>query len=235
MLLEDYIYFANKAVQQYINKVYNRFDVNQQSSDDLRWLQTTTILKIVDNKSALSDLPIPKEKHTWCAELPIDYLHMLNCIIKFDSTSENKKKDCSDSDTDSNSISSLARRLTANQYPMIISNYYLKPSYNNPYFYINNINGAFTGLKLEIRCGDDTYYTPNSVFIDYLRKPQEITLTYEQIEDPTIVSETLEFPDYVAYEIINEFSKLVMENASDPRIQTNIPINQTIANPLATK
>ena len=36
LLLEDYVYFANKGVQQYINQVYNRFDTDQQSSDDLR-------------------------------------------------------------------------------------------------------------------------------------------------------------------------------------------------------
>lgn len=41
MLLEDYIYLFNKAVQQYINTVYNRCDYNQQSTDDLMFLQTT--------------------------------------------------------------------------------------------------------------------------------------------------------------------------------------------------
>jgi hypothetical protein len=41
MLLEDYIYLFNKAVQQYKNTVYNRCDYNQQSTDDLMFLQTT--------------------------------------------------------------------------------------------------------------------------------------------------------------------------------------------------
>lgn len=41
MLLEDYIYLFNKAIQQYINTVYNRCDYNQQSTDDLMFLQTT--------------------------------------------------------------------------------------------------------------------------------------------------------------------------------------------------
>ena len=41
MLLEDYNYFINKAIQQYINLVYNRAEYNQQSSDDLSFLQTT--------------------------------------------------------------------------------------------------------------------------------------------------------------------------------------------------
>lgn len=47
-------------------------------------------------------------------------------------------------------------------------------------------------------------------------------------EDKTQV---LEFPDYVCYEIINIYVRLLLENAGDPRLQTNIPINQTIAIP----
>lgn len=48
------------------------------------------------------------------------------------------------------------------------------------------------------------------------------------VEDNT---QKLEFPDYVCYEIINIYVRLLLENASDPRLQTNIPINQTIAIP----
>lgn len=36
LLLEDYNYLLNKAVQQYVNKVYNRYEIGQQSTDDLR-------------------------------------------------------------------------------------------------------------------------------------------------------------------------------------------------------
>ena len=32
MLLEDYNYFINKAIQQYVNKVYNRYDTSQQTT-----------------------------------------------------------------------------------------------------------------------------------------------------------------------------------------------------------
>lgn len=46
ILLEDYIYLFNKAIQQYVNSIYNRYDYNQQSSDDLGFLQTTVVLKV---------------------------------------------------------------------------------------------------------------------------------------------------------------------------------------------
>ena len=52
LLLEDYNYYINKAVQQYINKVYNRYDINQQSTDDLRVLKATAEVKLhrIDSK-----------------------------------------------------------------------------------------------------------------------------------------------------------------------------------------
>ena len=38
LLLEDFVYLVNKAVQKYINKRYNFFEMNQQLTDDLRVL-----------------------------------------------------------------------------------------------------------------------------------------------------------------------------------------------------
>lgn len=65
-----------------------------------------------------------------------------------------------------------------------------------------------------------------------MKTPQFIRLTQDQVDRVVDTSQVLEFPDYVCQEIVNELVKLLMENASDPRIQTNIPINQTIANPM---
>lgn len=68
------------------------------------------------------------------------------------------------------------------------------------------------------------------IYIDYLKTPNKVVLTEEMLvgEDTT---KEMEFPEYVCYEIINEFVKLLLENTSDPRLQTNIPINQTIIPP----
>ena len=46
MLLEDYNYFINKAIQQYINKAYNRYEINQQATDDLGALKVSKIIDI---------------------------------------------------------------------------------------------------------------------------------------------------------------------------------------------
>ena len=46
ILLEDFNYFLNKAIQQYVNSVYNRAEYNQQSSDDIGFLQTTATITV---------------------------------------------------------------------------------------------------------------------------------------------------------------------------------------------
>lgn len=90
-----------------------------------------------------------------------------------------------------------------------------------------------TTVRLELRFGnDDTVFKPNNLYIDYLKAPMYIRLTQEQINSTLDYSQVLEFPDYVCFEIVNIFTRLLMENAGDPRLQTNMPINNTIANPI---
>ena len=87
---------------------------------------------------------------------------------------------------------------------------------------------------MEIRYGDDTdVFEPVCVYVDYIKAPMFIRLTYQDITSDVDNTRPLEFPDYVCYEIVNEFVKLLMENASDPRLQTNYAINQTVADPTA--
>lgn len=119
LLLEDYNYFINKAVQQYINKVYNRFDINQQSTDDLRVLEAHAIL------SDFSDpvIEINKKSKT---KLPDDYLHLLGCIVEFQAQGQNKCGTIVDHMVGAN-------KLTADVQPQIIMNSYMAPSYENPY------------------------------------------------------------------------------------------------------
>jgi len=92
--------------------------------------------------------------------------------------------------------------------------------------------GNRSKVRMEIRYGkDDSIFTLSKVYIDYLKAPLFIRLTQAQVDEVEDKSQLLEFPDYVCQEITNELIKLLMENGSDPRLQTNIPINQSIANP----
>lgn len=258
MLLEDYNYFINKAIQQYINKTYNRYEINQQATDDLRALKVTTSLILNEFKNT----GIPNESGYHFAVLPKDYLHMLNCVVKFDKSGIESSKTCPDSERDMTNAF-IARKLTSDIYPSIINNAYFKPSYRTPYYTISSLsensvliekmldpcneiiinkesivdnilepceheewNGGFV---INIRCGKSKY-KPSVIYIDYIKTPRIIKLTEEMLEGVDTTKE-MEFPEYVCYEIINEFVKLLLENASDPRLQTNIPVNQTIIPP----
>jgi hypothetical protein len=226
MLLEDYNYFINKAIQQYVNKVYNRYDTTQQTTDDLSALKRTAILDIHESEPYMA-----MERKFYYCDLPTDYLHILNCIVTFNNVADDNetKKKCNKDDYETNKTKSvLARRLTADQYPTIVINAYLKPTHKRPYFFINQGPNS-TKSVLEIRVGDErTKKTPTSAYVDYLKTPKVINLTDDDLENDDDLTAELEFPEYACFEIINEFVKLLLENASDPRLQTNIPINQSI-------
>lgn len=303
LLLEDYNYFINKAVQQYINTIYNRYDINQQSTDDLRVLKTSAIIPLFKGADqSEEEAPIPTSMGadfaqsalfgaSFIGELPKDYLHMLNCIVEYEVNHNFKCYNASDR------IQFAARRLTSDMFSGILNNAYMRPMYKRPYYYVNNWNksaltwenGNMTGdyaspvlptndpmdkeilskpngtgntlisqettspegygedttvdsvrkigrnanvtkVLLEIRFGkDSTLFTPKKAYVDYLKGPQFIRLTQAQIDTTVDTSQILEFPDYVCFEIVNIFTKLLLENASDPRLQTNLPINNTIA------
>ena len=317
LLLEDYNYFINKAVQQYINKVYNRYDINQQSTDDLRVLKATTRVecsKVVTGKQA------KKDKFVYVANLPDDYMHLLNCVVEYEVL---KRFKCYN---EGDYVDFAAKRLTADMAAAILHNVYMKPDYKRPYFYINNVsidpykysendtvtyfadedkyhsadvsareysdtelapvpvppdytdtekypdgketlryktdyNAYITALqewaieyrkyahadsvkpentrdanvsnvRIEVRFGnDDSVFVPRAIYVDYIKAPMFIRLTYDDITSTVDKTRMLEFPDYVCFEIVNEFVKLLMENASDPRLQTNFAVNQTIGDP----
>lgn len=140
--LEDFNYFANKAISQYINKRYNIYDVNQQTTDDLRVLKSTTMLtpqrasiyNIDDDEAQDAELVKSLYGATYEVNLPDDYLHMLNCICVFKVNAQHKCYNQGEY------LQFGASRLTADAWSQIINNFYMKPSYKRPYYYIHNVN-----------------------------------------------------------------------------------------------
>ena len=92
--------------------------------------------------------------------------------------------------------------------------------------------GNASNVRLEVRYGQD-----NSVFeligvqVDYIKTPQFIRLTQEQLDYTEDTSQIMEFPDYICQQILDELVKIIMENASDPRLQTQPIVSQSIAPP----
>ena len=335
LLLEDYNYFINKAINQYINKVYNAYELDQQRSDDLRVLKSTAILTPFLNNDYSNSSLFDK---VYEVDLPDDYLHILNCVVEYDVLRNFK---CYNSGS---KWHQGAFRLTSDMYSQIINNYYLRPTYRRPYYFINNVNvvntypnkttskdlpvekfdlhvkaeewssyslgeiiykdsyimvtdssqnsrsfyqciedhprlalfdsevvkyiliggsekdlisnpwtpllygapliekepetryGNRSKVRMEIRYGkDDAVFKLTSIYIDYLKSPQFIRLTQDQVDEVLDTSQLLEFPDYVAQEIVNELIRLLMENSSDPRLQSHIPINTSISQPAAAQ
>jgi len=133
ILLEDFNYFANKSINQYINKRYNIYDVNQQTTDDLRVLKATAIL-IPNKVNDYNSLTNTNQMATYYVDLPSDYLHLLNCICIYNVKKTYKCYNAGDT------WRAAATRLTADAYSQVLDNFWLKPTYKRPYYYIHNIN-----------------------------------------------------------------------------------------------
>lgn len=168
--LYEFNYLFNKAINQYINKVYNVYDINQQTTDDLRVLKSTCFLtphkvelagkgENVQKDRAIQNIDARTGGHsesydgqaksylsrahssiqslhgaTYEVFLPIDYLHMLNCVCIYYVA---KTKDCWDAGS---YIEIPANRLTADSWSQIVTDIYNRPSPMRPYYYIHNLN-----------------------------------------------------------------------------------------------
>lgn len=312
--LYEFNYFFNQAIRQFVNKVYNVYDVNQQTTDDLRVLKATATLKptIADptGNKALDYL----RGATYFVDMPDDYLHLLNCICLFD---VNKRKDCWD---EGDVMVVGATKLTADSWSSVVDDVYNQPTKKRPYYYIHNQNDIYLNptsyelldrneelptniaknvkegskyatdklhtlgyddklkvagtsnfartfdfdadgsgqiaadksetfstiekpagsrhanssrVKVEIRCGRDksNVFSLSAVQIDYVKAPQFIRLTQEQLDSDEDISQVMEFPDYVNQEIVNELVNLVMRKVNDPSLQAHLQMTQSIARP----
>ena len=345
LLLEDFNYFFNKAVDQYVNRRYNIYDINQQTTDDVRVLKSTVTLEVKDSNNAelKNGIDVTKKGSLYNSvyefDLPTDYLHLLNCICEYKVLKPFK---CYDANT---YVQFSAERLTADSWSTVINNVYTRPTYKRPYYYLHNVNreliqsggqyldytshhyngtsgnseptqridlptdpygsdiksidtnfadsdtygenvivdghitdkngnlyandksttggvsrvidikgtGASAGtstqvnavekigqirygnpgnVRIEIRYGkDNSLFQLERVYVDYIKAPQHIRLSQEQLDLTEDTSQMMEFPDYVCQEIINELVHIVMENGRDDRLNTHVPVSQTIANP----
>lgn len=225
LLLDDFNYFANKAQIQLVNKYYNHFEINQQRNDDLRALKNTVILELSKQTEYKNSI---LHNNTYITILPDDYFHLLNCIVEYD--------DLNTKCSNNKSMQFGASRINSDQYPTALRNYYLQPSWKHPYYFINKVSEIIPEdetkttkyiNRIEIRLGK-SIQVPSRIYVDYLQIPQTLELTEDQLNEVEDVSQIIQFPEYICYELVNEIVKLVLENSSDPRLQTNIPINQSI-------
>jgi hypothetical protein len=337
--LYEFNYFFNQAIRQFVNKVYNVYDVNQQTTDDLRVLKATATLKPNIAESTGNRALDYLRGATYFVDMPDDYLHLLNCICLFD---VNKNKECWNA---GDVMVVGATKLTADSWSSVVDDVYNQPTKKRPYYYVHNQNDIYTyestdeaagikagdlternsmiptainpenrndsnandkfhtlgyttyteagqewgtldgesnfprtfdvdfdgdgvigktvesedgttidyagerfssiekpagsrhanssRVKVEIRCGRDksNIFSLSAVQIDYVKAPQFIRLTQEQLDSDEDISQVMEFPDYVNQEIINELVNLVMRKTNDPSLNAHMQMTQTIARP----
>ena len=314
--LYEFNYYFNQAIHQFVNKIYNIYDVNQQTTDDLRVLKATATLKPTAATSTGNNAVDYLRGATYFVDMPDDYLHLLNCICLYD---VNKNKDCWNA---GDVMVVGATKLTADSWSSVVDDVYNRPTKKRPYYYIHNQNdiyvlaademnenntevvrakGTLTSqnsmlpsnketdklhtresdnfirtfdfdadndgiigktteegnitydgerfssiekpagsrhantskVRIEIRCGRDksNIFSLAAVQVDYVKAPQFIRLTQEQLDSDEDISQIMEFPDYVNQEIVNELVNLVMRKINDPSLNTHIQMTQSIARP----
>lgn len=221
ILLEDFNYFHQKAIQSYVNKRVNIYPVGRQVVDDLQPLMKFNypLVKQAENNT----FPISTR-----FALPNDYFHLQRCNIALTVLQD----DLSRCFYKNAVVYPDVRPITSKELSSINSNYYFKPSLTRAYYMVNQ-DGL--NYKLDIFCGELTTKTISNVYVDYLHAPKVVTLTEDDIyaeEDVMDTSDTLQFKEYVNQEIFNELLTMILENNSDPRLQTAAQINQSIAPPV---
>lgn len=339
ILLEDFNYFFNKAINQFVNKQYNNDGINQQNLDNSRVLRGSTILfPIYDGtKNGIVNNVVSwnaSENTKFNFILPADYLHLLGCTAWIFIA---KDTDCCNKGS---FIKRGVKRLNEDIDPLITENWWMRPDIRRPYYYIHNENlqnmlptnklgnetisfmhidpstcqytnifddpdkkvynnTSFNKLGTDItgnpsdsinntilekarngeniriakdqgfphtltiegaeqddvvqrtaghRYGnasapiltivygkDSSVYKLDHINLAYLKSPQHIRLTQEQIDLTEDTSQIMEFPDYVCQEIINELVTIIMENSGDQvltaRMANHKAVSESIANP----
>lgn len=134
MLLEDFNYIFNKAINLYIDKVYKAYDVNQKTTDDLRVLTGTAVLEVKKTDFYTEDFHNSLSGATYECNLPLDYLHLLSCQAVFKVL---KDYECYDKDQ---YFKRPVTRMTADIETQVLDDFYHRPSYRNPYYFLKNVN-----------------------------------------------------------------------------------------------
>lgn len=142
LLIEDYNYIINKAIQQWYNLNYNQYDLNQQKSDDLRVLKSQCRLsdkiktgRWYDDGDGMNHTTISgaaERGASYRFKLPANYFHILNCIVQFKSKYDYKCYAANQY------MEFPAARMTSELEAGIMNNIFMQPRYRRPFYYVSN-------------------------------------------------------------------------------------------------
>lgn len=246
--LEDFNYYFNKGVQEFINEQYNIFETTQQTTDALSCITSfVEFLFIPNNRISISGnsiVSVPSISYIQGSRynskfvqvnLPADYMHLLNCVTDVKANFNYK---CHAAGY----IHSLgSRKLNADSAANVIDNAWLKPDFKRTFYKmldhantgisLNNITAATNTVltpDIQVYYGNNPKFSVDKIFIEYLRKPKIVNLTDRQVDLVNDTSAPIDFTDYICAEIIKRVVKLLLENSKDPRLAQFVPVNQSI-------
>ena len=218
LYLEDYLYYYNKAISEYMKLRYEKFEVTQQLTDDLRaWKKLYTTASLVVN---IDDIGIKVADGNGKFILTNPYRHLLNCIVG--AITKRPDRNCTNGGSATTEGSFKATRMTSDLKAELLGNVYLQPTFFRPYFDILE-------NKITIDLGSSNSNLKSStIHIEYLKQPDYVNLTVGQIDSEEDTSQKLEFSTDVYEEILKVALKLILERGMNPRLQSHIGVNQTI-------
>jgi hypothetical protein len=213
LYLEDYLYYYNKAISEYMKARYELYETNQQLADDLRFWKKEF------NTTSLS-IPINSIYKTVGNKKMFYYRHLLSCIISVDLSRPVFK--CSQ--LPETTLPYKAVRMSSEMKAGMLDNVYLRPEFYRPYFEIIDNEIRIKAGEIDIKS-----VKISNILIEYLCHPAQVDLTEAQIDSNVDTSQVLEFSYDVGQEILKVAMKLILERGSNPRLQSNVAINQTIS------
>lgn len=210
LYLEDFLYYFNKAVGEFMNLRYEKFELTQQLTDDLRpWKCTYRADSLEIDVRDIGD----------SSEICGDYRHVLSCTIGV--TLVRPVIGC---DQRVNKVTKYkVTRASAARAAGILDNDYFRAAFYRPYF-------SLSGNTLSIDVGEinEKWVSVGDIQVEYLMQPVKHIMTDEDITLEEDESEVLNYPLDVAEAIVKRALLLILERDGNPRMQTNMGVNQSI-------
>jgi hypothetical protein len=235
LYVEDFVTLANKAILDSCRVAYKLFETTQEWTDALETLKQDVTLTFRtptgptyegDTNSAAQVSYVANGKYNseaYRITLPANYWHILGLEL---TTVNIKSVKCYPKGyVQSNEV----KYLTSDQGAKAQENDYLKIKSSRPYYQLRKSATAnvqdftlFTGKAGEVLA--------DKLYLEYLKLPELIALTVEDIERPLELDNTpeLEFTRDFCYRIIDAVVTIFMENSGMQRLNTHLPINKPI-------
>lgn len=242
LYLEDFLYYYNKGIGEYLNARYEKFELTQQITDDVRtWKHkyTATPTEVeelevkIDNIKECRQVTLSKEiiitppvgppmahKVNYTAtKCDKGYRHLLNCVVEVKLL--RPVSHCTQAALTTKKYK--VTRSTSDRNAVLPENDYLKATFYRPYFSISG-----DSILIDVGDIDKKKAKISSITLEYLTQPDQVNLTEAEIEDPDDKSQDLGFSEDVAGEIRKRVMLLILERNRDPRMVSNQQVGKSV-------